>query len=404
MDIYKNYNQDRRKFLKQSALASSSMFVPQFLEGFGHQEIEKHTGKVLVIIQWSGGNDGLNTLVPFTNDLYYKNRQNLGIKKNEVLKVTDELGFNPVMPEMRELYNQGLLSVINNVGYPNANRSHFRSMDIWQTGSKANETLSTGWLGRYLDEYCKETAPYHALEVDDTLSLTLKGKNRSGFAASDLRRLNNATKNRFHQSLVKHHHDHDHDENVAYLYKTLVNTQNSAQYLHKQAKIYKSKVKYPKSSIAKQLKQIAELIVGNTDTKIYYANMGGFDTHAGQKNRQARLLKEYSQAVGAFMKDIKQNNRIEDTLVMTFSEFGRRVKQNASGGTDHGTANNVYFMGGNLKKAGIYNEAPNLGNLDQGDLIYSIDFRQIYATVLKKWLNVEPQPILGESFKYLKMI
>lgn len=397
-------NQDRRKFLKQSALASSSIFVPQFLQGFGQQELEKYTGKTLVIIQWSGGNDGLNTLVPFNNDLYYKNRPNLSIKKNKVLKVTDELGFNSVMPEMRELYNQGLLSVINNVGYPDPNRSHFRSMDIWQTGSKSNQTLSTGWLGRYLDEYGEKTAPYHALEVDDTLSLALKGTKRSGFAASNLIRLKNATKNRFHQSLVQHHHDHDHDENIAYLYKTLINTQNSAQYLHQQARIYQSKITYPKSVIAKQLKQISELIIGNTDTKIYYANMGGFDTHVGQKNKQERLLKQYSQAVGAFVKDLKQNDRLNDTLVLTFSEFGRRVKQNASGGTDHGTANNVYCIGGNLKKAGIYNEAPNLGNLDQGDLIYSIDFRQIYATILKKWLNVDPQPILDELFNYLNFI
>lgn len=397
-------NKSRRNFIKKSALASSAMLVPQFLQGFSNRQLGKNTGKALVIIQWSGGNDGLNTLVPFRNDLYYSNRPSLAIGKDKVLKITDELGFNPAMPELRALYDEGLMSIVNNVGYPNPDRSHFRSMDIWHTASNSNEYLTTGWLGRYLDEHCNNCAPYQALEVDDTLSLALKGAEKTGFASSNPRKLKRDTKSKFHQNLVQHHHDHDHDENVAYLYKTLIETQNSANYLHKQSRIYTSKVKYPQSPISRQLKTIAELIVANTDTKIYYANMGGFDTHVNQKNQQERLLKQYSQAVSAFMKDLKQNNRLDDTLVMTFSEFGRRVKQNASRGTDHGTANNLYLMGGNLKKAGVLNEAPNLGNLDQGDLIYSVDFRQVYATVLKNWLNVNPTPILGQSFKTLKFV
>lgn len=389
-------NRSRRDFLKQTAFASGALLVPQFLQG-AHQNINNN-GKKLVIIQWSGGNDGLNTLVPFRNDLYYKNRPSIAIPKKEVLRLNDELGFNPVMRHLRQLFDDGLMSIVNNVGYPNPDRSHFRSMDIWQTGSAANEYLSTGWLGRYLDQYCEYCPSYHAIEVDDTLSLALKGANKSGFAASNPEKLKRAAKNRFHQAIVQHHHDHDHDENVAYLYKILIDTQNSANYLHQQSKIYTTKVKYPASSIAKQLKLIAELIASGTETQIYYANMGGFDTHVNQKNQQERLLKQYSEAVAAFVNDLKQSNRLDETLVMTFSEFGRRVKQNASRGTDHGTANNVYFIGGKLKKAGIFNEAPNLGDLDKGDLIYSVDFRNIYATILKKWLNVNPNPILG-NFK-----
>ena len=396
-------NKSRRDFLKHSALASSAVFVPQFLQGFSQTGLQKETGKSLVVIQWSGGNDGLNTLVPFKNDLYYKNRPTLGIKETEILKITDELGFNPAMPEMRELYDEGLLSIVNNVGYPDPERSHFRSMDIWQTASNSDEYLTTGWLGRYLDKYAIDQQPYHALEVDDTLSLALKGANKSGFASSNPKLLKRATSDKFHQAIV-HHHDHDHEENIAYLYKTLVDTQSSAKYLEEQTKIYKSTVTYPTTAIGKQLKLIAELIVSNTDTKIYYANMSGFDSHVNQKPQQERLLKRYSQAVAAFIKDLKQNDKLDDTLVMTFSEFGRRVKQNASGGTDHGTANNVYLMGGKLKKAGIFNEAPNLEHLDKGDLIYSVDFRQIYSTILKKWLDVNPEPILAQKFKFLNMI
>jgi len=397
-------NKSRRNFLQKSALASSAVFVPQFLKGFSNRQLSKNTGKSLVIIQWSGGNDGLNTVVPFRNDLYYANRPSLAIAKKEVLKLNDELGFNPAMPELRALYDDGLMSIVNNVGYPNPDRSHFRSMDIWQTASNSNEYLTTGWLGRYMDKYAKNGAPYHALEVDDTLSLALKGELKTGFATSNPAKLKKETSSKFHKNLVQHHHEHDHDENVAYLYKTLIDTQNSANYLHQQSKIYKSKVKYPASGIGRELKTIAELIVAGTDTKIYYANMGGFDTHVNQKNQQERLLKQYSQAVAAFVKDLKQNSRLDDTLIMTFSEFGRRVKQNASRGTDHGTANNLYLMGGKLNKAGIFNEAPNLGSLDNGDLIYSIDFRQVYATVLEKWLGVDPQPILGQSFKTLNFI
>ena len=155
-----NYNKSRRTFLQKSALASSSVFVPQFLQGFNTQLLSDKTNKSLVVIQWSGGNDGLNTLVPFQNDIYYKNRPNLAIDKNKVLRLNDELGFNPIMPEMRELYNQGLLSIVNNVGYPNPDRSHFRSMDIWHTASNSDKYLTTGWLGRYLDEYANKKATY----------------------------------------------------------------------------------------------------------------------------------------------------------------------------------------------------------------------------------------------------
>ena len=396
-------NKSRRNFIKQSALASSAIFIPQFVQGFANKSLGKDTGKTLVIIQWSGGNDGLNTVIPYQNDIYYKSRPTLAINKKEVLKFEKGIGLNPVMTGLKSLYDDGLVSVINNVGYPNPNRSHFRSMDIWQTASNSEEYLQTGWIGRYLDEYAKKEKPYHALEVDDTLSLALKGARKKGFATSHPMRLKNATNNKFHQAVV-HHHDHDHDENVAYLYKTLVDTQNSAKYLHEQSRIYKSTVEYQQNAFAQDLKQIAELIVAKTDTKVYYANLGGFDTHVNQRNQQETRLKRYSDAMKAFVKDLKENNRLDDTLIMTFSEFGRRVKENGSKGTDHGTANNLFLIGGKLNKAGIYNEAPDLKNLNNGDLVYSLDFRKVYATVLKNWLEVDPKLVLGKQFDLLNVI
>ncbi len=393
---------NRRNFLRNTGLASTSLFVPQFLSGYNRNGFAQN-GKNLVIIQWSGGNDGLNTLVPFQNDLYYQKRPKLAIPKNKVLRVTDELGFNPMLGGLKNLYDEGLLTVINNVGYPNPVRSHFRSMDIWHTASGSDQYWQTGWLGRYLDQASSDYIPHRALEVDDALVLALKGENRSGFAASDPAKLKRAANNRFLQKIA-HHHDHDHEDNVEYLYKTLIDTQSSADYLFEKNKDSKRKGSYPSTQIGKDLATIANLITKDSNTKIYYINMSGFDTHVYQNNRQSRLLKQYNDAIKIFIKDLQKNQKIDDTLIMTFSEFGRRVKENASQGTDHGTANNVYFMGGKLKNPGIFNEAPNLSALDNGDLIYSVDFRRIYASVLKNWLGVDPGDVLLEKFKPLGIV
>ncbi len=396
---------NRRNFLKNTALASTSLWVPSFLQAQkGISTLSSRQGKILIVIQLGGGNDGLNTVVPYRNDLYYQYRPSLGISKNEVLRVSDELGFNPEMTALQELYDQGYLSVINNVGYPNPDRSHFRSMDIWHTASESTEYLSTGWIGRYLDNDCLGcNTPYHALEVDDSLSLAMKGVQNSGFAMSDPRRLRKATQNQFLQAVAKDAHEHEH-ENVAYLYKTLIDTQHSADYLFEQSKVHQSSTNYPNSPFGKDLKQIAELITADTDTKVYYTSLTGFDTHANQKGKQGRLLKQYAEGMKALVEDLRKHNLLKDTLIMTFSEFGRRVKQNGSGGTDHGTANNLFLIGGDLKKPGFYNEGPDLQRLDEGDLIYQVDFRNVYATILDNWLQSDAPAVLGKDFKKLRFI
>ncbi|MCP4440822.1 MAG: DUF1501 domain-containing protein [Aureispira sp.] len=394
----------RRKFLGQSALtAVGGMLIPSFLKGFdGRNTLLNNSSNKLVIIQFSGGNDGLNTIVPYQNDIYYQQRPNIAIKKSDVIKVTDELGFHPALKSLQGLYDNGDMSIINNVGYPNPDRSHFRSMDIWHTASNSNEYLSTGWLGRYLDKHNNNN--HQALEMDDTLSLALKGIEHSGFAMSDPKRLQRTVKTPIVKALVKHHHDHDHEENVAYLYQTLANTVSSSDYLFEKAKTYSSSQSYPKNKLGKSLKQVAELIISGCDTQVYYVTLGGFDTHANQTMTQERLLKAYAESVSAFIKDLKQHNQWNDTMVMTFSEFGRRVKENGSRGTDHGTAGNLFLMSGKLKKAGFYNDAPDLTTLDKGDLIYNMDFRRVYATLLDKWLKVDDQAILNRQFKALSIV
>ncbi len=392
----------RRNFLKATALASSAALVPQFLQAYNAGTLQSsRSGKILVVVQLSGGNDGLNTIVPYRNDRYYELRPRLALQPNEVLKVSDELGFNPELAALQELYDQGWMSIVNSVGYPNPDRSHFRSMDIWHTGSDSQEYWSSGWLGRYLDHQCQGCPAHYALEVDDALSLAMKGNDLTGFAMSNPQQLKRTANNQFLQSLGDAPHA---EENVAYLYKTLVDTRSSADYLAEKAQAHRSKTTYPTTPFAKDLKQIAELITADCDTRIYYVNLTGFDTHANQKNRQGRLLKQYAEAMAAFVKDLKSHNLLDDTLILTFSEFGRRVAQNASNGTDHGTANNLFLMGGKLNKPGFFNAAPNLNRLDKKDLIYEIDFRQVYTTILDQWLQADANTILGKTFTPLALI
>ncbi|MFK7935230.1 MAG: DUF1501 domain-containing protein [Saprospiraceae bacterium] len=394
---------NRRKFLSSSVVASGTLLFPNFLQGFSSvNDLASRSGKVLVVIQLSGGNDGLNTIIPYENDVYYQMRPTLSIAKKEVLQLGEDAGFHPALASLRKLYDRGEMSIINSVGYPNPDRSHFRSMDIWQSGSSSNEYWQTGWLGRYLDSHCFDKATHHALEVDEGLSLAMKGKHRNGFALSDARRMQHIAKNKFLKTVSEHHSDANH--NLSYLYKTLAGTQQSATYLYEQSRVHNSKINYPQNQFAKDLKQIAELITADTATQIYYVSLSGFDTHAGQLNRQRRLLETYASAVKAFTDDLKSNSLFDDTLILTFSEFGRRVAQNASKGTDHGTANNVFLMGGQLRKAGFYNAAPDLLNLKNEDIQYEIDFRRVYATILDRWLGGNPKGILQREFAPLGIV
>lgn len=195
------------------------------------------------------------------------------------------------------------------------------------------------------------------------------------------------------------------EHNLGYLYKTMVSAQSSAKYIYETSKTSKSTKSYPKNPFAKQLKTTAEFINSGLETKVYYVSMGGFDTHAGQSNRQSRLLKTYAEAIDVFVNDLEASNSFKDTLIVTFSEFGRRVQQNAAAGTDHGAASNLFIIGKQLKKPGFYNASPDLSNLDSnGDLKYSIDFRSVYATLLEHWLDANHSNILGQSFKTLNFI
>jgi uncharacterized protein (DUF1501 family) len=328
----------------------------------------------------------------------------LAINKNQLIKINDELGFHKNLAPLKNLYDKGYLSIINNVGYPNPVRSHFRSTDIWQTASNSNEYLNTGWLGRYIDQYGK--MPYTGIEVDDSLSLIMKGNHINGIATKNPQNLFYNTQTPFFKKIIKQQSEqHLSEHNLGYLYKTMIEANSSAKHIYQTSKTFTSSLEYPNNPFAGQLKTTAELINSHVNSQVYYVSMGGFDTHSDQGKRQERLLSVYSDSMEVFVKDLEQNDTFKDTLILTFSEFGRRVKQNGSEGTDHGTANNVFLIGKNLKKQGFYNELPNLADLDKnGDLKYTVDFREIYATVLDKWMQVDDEKILNRSFSKLDFI
>ena len=400
----------RRKFLQLGSLATATFMVPKFLKALEMVDMVPPGNKVMVILQLSGGNDGLNTVIPIRNDIYYRERPGLGIGKTKALSLTDEVGLQPALITLKELYDDGSLGILNNVGYPNPDRSHFRSMDIWQTGSASNEYITTGWVGRYLDAQCGGCdKPTYALEIDDVLSLALKGENSKAIAMKDPKRLFGTSNERFFKDVLKSHEPgrmtqtggDGNEETVDYLYKTMSETLSSANYIFEQSRAHPSSAEYPKTELGNGLKTIASLIFSDINTKVYYISLGSFDTHVNQENQQQRLFTELSNALKAFTADLKNNNRFNDVLMFTFSEFGRRVSQNASGGTDHGTANNMFLIGRALKQKGIINSMPDLDDLEEGDLKYKIDFKTVYATVLRNWLDADDTAILGKKYDHL---
>ncbi|WP_179352875.1 DUF1501 domain-containing protein [Winogradskyella vidalii] len=394
---------DRRKFLKNSALVSSLFFVPNFVKAFESLPSERLGYKRLVIVQLAGGNDGLNTIIPYNNDLYYNARPRLAISKN-IIKLNDDLGFHPSLSPLQSLFDNGELSIINNVGYPNPVRSHFRSMDIWQTASESDEYLQSGWLGRYLDQHGKK--PYNAMEMDEQLSLAMKGEHFNGIATSNYKTLHNSAKDPYFKNVLNHYNDaHLSEHNLGYLYQTMIEAKSSANYIYENTKVKSSQKSYPQNGFAGQLKNVAQFINSGLDTKVFYTSLAGFDTHANQDYKQTRLLTQYAESVSAFVSDLKRSSTFKDTLILTFSEFGRRVNQNAANGTDHGSANNVFVIGKNLKTAGFYNELSSLSDLDaNGDLKYNIDFRSVYATILSQWMGVSTKGIISGQPKPLDFL
>ena len=435
MDLHDVNAFTRRQFLHRGlTLASATLAVPAFLQRSalampGPTEALSSLagvpeGNILVVIQLSGGNDGLNTVIPYAHDQYYRVRPGIGVRQQDAIALSQEqgIGLHPAMGPIKSLYDEGLCTIVQGVGYPNPNRSHFMSMDIWQTAD-TNGT-GNGWLGRYIDSQCcgygkgesgtpEGEEPRPAVQppvaIGRVAPLALQGDNLQpiSFESAELFRW---TGEDIHAALaaakerLSAREDHHHG-NAEFLTRTALDARVSSDLIRK-AVAARPLVRYPNSRLAQQLAMIASMIRAGMPTRVYYATLGGFDTHAGQGGAQgahARLLTQLAEATSAFYSDLKRQDNADRVLTMSFSEFGRRVGQNGSGGTDHGTAAPM-FLFGPMVRPGVHGAHPSLTDLDQGDLKFHTDFRSVYAAILAKWLKADVRTVLGRDFRPVDVI
>ncbi len=382
-------------------MVSAAWLVPRFLQAAGRQLAGCFTGNRLVIIQLSGGNDGLNTIIPYQDDRYYTLRPALSLPSGQLIQINDQAAWNRALQPLHRLYENGEVAILNRVGYPNPDFSHFRSMDIWHSASGSEQTFTTGWIGRYLDAVCQQGKAHTAIEFDDTLSMVMKGQHSSGLALNKPENFYRLTRTIFKNRQIA---TSGQNETLDYLYKVMADASESAEIIHRMNDHRQVQGNYPPDEFGRDLKTIASLILAGLDTSFYYASLSGFDTHVNQLNRHNNLLKKLADGLAAFCQDLKQGNEFNNTIIMVFSEFGRRVKENASRGTDHGAANVMLLLGGRLKQPGVFNSMPDLSQLEAGNLTYEIDFRSVYATLLDRWLKTDHEKIIGKKFEKLPVI
>jgi uncharacterized protein (DUF1501 family) len=439
----------RREFLRTTALSGAlSWTVPAFLANTfdalqtatAASATQVPTGKdspILVVLQMAGGNDGLNTVVPFANDHYYRARPRLAVTGKDVLKLNDALGLHPTLAGLKELFDAGRLAIVQGVGYPNPNRSHFRSTEIWQTASEADRFEKYGWLGRYFDNACAGCDATAGISIGRELPQAFVGPKPIGISLEDPERYRfvgadqpeadeTASSEEFYRKMTEA------DGGLAFggaantsagasigavgaarpqgspldfIERVALDAQLSSDQIRAVARKARNQAGYPASQLAHGLRLVARLIGGGLPTRVYYVSQGGYDTHTNQRGAHERLLKELGDAVKAFIDDLAAQGNLDRVLVMTFSEFGRRVSENASGGTDHGAAAPLFVVGSRVKP-GLLGQHPSLapGDLLNGDPKFAIDFRSVYASVLEQWLRTPSAPILGRKFSSLQFV
>ena len=379
---------NRKKFINVLGTTMGGyMFLPKFLYALNETKTAISDNHKLVIVQLTGGNDGLNTIIPYNDPLYYHYRPNLGLKENSILKINDQIAWHSSCASLADLMDAGNLSIVQNVGYENPNRSHFRSMEIWQTASDREEYLSEGWLGRYLNLQCNGIGATCGIDMSSYNSLALTAEKSNSLAVR-----NPDLFDRLIKSIQDKQYEDYNNPNLEYVNQLALSALDGHEEIKKAINKTTNNVNYPTTDLAKRLQYIARFIKGGMTTKVYYTTKSGFDTHSNQLTTQSNSLKEVSDAISYFYKDLKNDNLHQDITILVFSEFGRRVKENGSG-TDHGGAAPVFIIGGNNKNKIIGNN-PKLDQLDNnGDLVYEIDFRSVYATLLADKLNFNPNLI-----------
>lgn len=435
----------RRAFLGRGlTLASAAATAPYFLKksavclaqpiGAGTSLAGVEQDRVLVVVQLAGGNDGLNTVAPVTADEYYRARPAIAVRRAEALRLgtagdAAEIGLHPALDDLKSLYDDGLVSLVQGVGYPNPNRSHFASMDIWQTADESGR--GPGWLGRFFDNQCAGSpaadagrgAAARAVEgCPGELGLAIGDEAPRAMLGDAYRAVS------FESARLFRWTGHDVDDrlsgpydeimtaevdagleasnpNAAFLTRTAMDAKVSSETIRRAVGGARGD-RYPRSGLARQLAMVAAMIRSGLPTRVYYVSLGGFDTHAGQggaQGRHANLLREFGGAVRAFYADLGESGDDERTLTMSFSEFGRRVAQNASNGTDHGAAAPMFLVGP-MVRPGVLNPHPSLTDLDDGDVKHSVDFRSVYAGVLEDWMGADAHAVLGSRVRKARLI
>jgi uncharacterized protein (DUF1501 family) len=435
----------RREFLRSTMLgASAAWTVPMFVERtFGqlHESskdlaVQPITGKddtILVVVQLAGGNDGLNTLVPYADDIYHRSRPRLAKKEKDIIRLNDHVGLNSSMPFLGSMFKEGNMGIVQGVGYPNPNRSHFVSTSIWETADTNNRS-TTGWLGRYFDNACEGAEPTVGISFNKTQPESFGARKNPGVCLNtpELYRWihgggQKAQAEEFFANLNQPHTEDADDDgpvdgasismpaggkpggisgetNLAFLERVALDARVSSAKILELAAKHKTTVRYDGTPISRNLNLVSRMIAGGMPTRVYYVSHGGFDTHNQQVNSHDRLLGQLDAALKSFFTDLKQQGNDKRVVLMTFSEFGRRVAENASSGTDHGKAS-CLFVAGPAVKGGMFGKHPSLSDLSQGDLQHTVDFRSVYGSLLTDWLRTpDMNPILGGQYPNLGLV
>ena len=407
----------RRAMIKDGLLVvSAGMVMPAiFSRGVasaraqaldGSRIAQTASDRVLIVVQMAGGNDGLNTVVPYTDPLYNKLRPTLATPEAKVLQLNTRLGLHPNLQPLKKLWDQGHLAIVEGVGYPNQSLSHFQAMDIWQTLDLTGNG-SQGWLGKLVSGLVDQQGhPFKALDIGVQTAPALMSITTQVPTLSSVKTYSVYPDpadadggNARMQALLKLYNSYPQTAPYAALLDTTaLSAQDGSHRLHQADAQYHAAVTYPNGPFAAGLKVLAEAIVEDLGLRVGYVTLGGFDTHANQQATHDLLMQTLANGLSAFYNDLVAHGKADNVVVMTWSEFGRRVEENGSLGTDHGTAAPMFILGTPINK-GIYGEPPGLSNLDQnGNLKYTVDFRSVYATVLDRWMGASSQDVLGGSF------
>ncbi len=406
----------RREFLQKGlGLVAAGATVPIWLNNTAFalddpRDVKRVQGgkkddHILIVLQLSGGNDVLSTVVPYGMEEYYRVRRTTAIRKNEVLKIDDTLGLNPRLKPLKQLYDAGDMAIVQAVSYPNPNRSHFHSMNVWHTCNSKSPQSADGWLARYV-EAMEQADPTIAISLGSEAPKALVGRKFRGISFQDSGSFtwrgagNDMQVTKTYRNLNKKQKSGN--SSLDFLSTTAMEANAATDRVRRAVARFRPAGRY-QGRLGRQMGTVAAMIPGGLQTRLYYVRQGGFDTHSNQRGRHDNLMNQLASNVKALMTDLKKTGNHERVVIMAFSEFGRRVNENASGGTDHG-AGGAMFLFGDPVKGGVIGEHPSLTKLDRGDLQWAVDFRSVYGTVIDGWMGGDHKQLFGQEFKKLNLL